>query len=100
MLSRPLLRLLLFLRNCVRWLCVHTGYSDSGGDFQHPRHTRVSLPVAVGRGLSKSPFVCGCVEQREGSLLLLLLLCWWVALTNSRHPPISNNLYAEVAQEA
>src|SRR5215207_5577815 len=92
-------RLSRFLGTCVRGLCVHTQYPDSGDDLQDPRHTRVSLPVAV-RTWAKSLFVCGCVEQREGSPLLLLLR-GWVALACSSHPPISNNLQAEVtAQKA
>src|SRR5215203_6717997 len=96
----PQRSVLCFSRSYVRRPGTHTRFSDSGGDLQDPRHTRVSLPVAVGRGLSKSPFVCGCVEQREGSLLLLLL-CGWLSLACSSHPPISNNLQAEVtAQKA
>jgi hypothetical protein len=52
---------------------VHTRFLDSGDDLQDPRHTRVSLPI-VGKGLSKSPSMCGRVEQRRGAYCYSCLL--------------------------
>jgi hypothetical protein len=65
------LLLLRFLRSCVRRLCVHTWYSDSGGDLQDPQphkgfspHIRqgfveepvyVRLSGAEGGGLAATP---------------------------------------------
>jgi hypothetical protein len=67
------LRFIRFLRGCLRRLCVHTQFSDSGDDLQDPRHTRVALPI-VGKGLSKTPFMSGRVEQRRGAYCYSCLL--------------------------
>jgi hypothetical protein len=54
-----------------RQLGAHTRLSACGDDLQDPRHTRVSLPIAVVTVGRRAPFVRSC-EAGEGSLLLLL----------------------------
>jgi hypothetical protein len=49
------------------------GAQSLGDDFQDPRHTRVSLPI-VGKGLSKTSFMCGRVQQRRGAYCYACLL--------------------------
>jgi len=78
---------------------VHTRFSDSGCVLQDSRHAGFS-PQSSSNGWSKSPFMCGWVEWRREGSLLLLLLCGGLSLACSSYSPISNNLYAEVAQQA
>src|SRR5215208_2666067 len=45
-----------FLRSCMRRLCVHTRFSDSGGDLQDPRHTGFSPHSS--KHLGEEAFLC------------------------------------------
>ena len=69
-----LLLLLRFLRGCMRRLCVHTRYSDSGGDLQDPLAHKSFSPHSR-RGLSKSSVIpLSGVEGEELSAALALCM--------------------------
>ena len=78
-----LLLLLRFLRRCAWCGCRCTRFSAVVMTYRTPG-TQVALsidPLHRSReGLVGGPLMCGCVEQRERSLLLLWL-CAWAALT-------------------
>jgi hypothetical protein len=70
------LLLLRFLRSCTRRLCVHTRYSDSGGDLQDPQPHKGFSPHSS-RGLSKSS-VTPLSGAEGGELTATLALCMGV----------------------
>jgi hypothetical protein len=68
------LLLLRFLRGCMRRLCVHTRYSDSGGDLQDSQPHKGFSPHSS-RGLSKSSVIpLSGVEGEELSAALALCM--------------------------
>jgi hypothetical protein len=81
------LLLLRFLRSCTRRLCVHTWYSDSGGDLQDPQPHK-GFPPHIRQGFVEEPIYARLSGVEKGSLLLLLL-CAWASLTRSSHLPLS-----------
>jgi hypothetical protein len=92
-----LLLLLRFLRSCAWCGCRYTRLSDSGDDLQDPS-AHGSLPLVVGRGLSKSSVYVRLSGAGEGSLWPLLL-CRWLSLACFSHPPISNNLQVRLRKK-
>jgi len=81
------LLLLRFLRSCTRRLCVHTWYSDSGGDLQDPQPHKGFSPH-IRQGFVEEPIYARLSGVEKGSLLLLLL-CAWASLIRSSHLPLS-----------
>ncbi len=66
-------------------------------NYRFPRH--IGCSPHRSKYLGEDPFYVRLSGAEKGSLLLLLL-CGLLSLACSSHPPISNNLQAEVAQKA